>query len=145
MAKSLEIKELCHAKTETKGEQDHKPLPSDPVKSTETLEEQTVTSHHFKRQAQTENRRKVASMNDKNQCEVCQKSFYDSAGLRKHDRSVHQLVRFSCDQCNIQFTQQSSLTKHIQSKHEGIKYSCDQCAYQATTQSSLTRHIQTRH
>ncbi len=53
VAKSLEIKELCNAETETNDEPEAEPQQSDPVTPTE-VEEQTVTSDVIKSHAQQE-------------------------------------------------------------------------------------------
>ena len=145
VAKSLEIKELCNAETESNDEPDE-PSPSNSATGKE-MEEHTVISDpdHTIKQAPQQIRRGVVSVNGKYECEMCHKKYSDKKGLTRHNQSVHEGVKYACDQCDYQATQQSSLFIHIEAKHDGIKYPCDQCDYQATTKCSLTKHIQSMH
>ena len=130
VAKSLEIKELYHAATETNVELEDEP--SDPSTSNENLEIQD----DFVKQPPKENY--------KVNCEPSKKQFARKNGLCD-DNSGHQGVKYSCDQCDYQGSTQWNLTAHIQSKHEGVKYVCDKCDYQATLQGNLNKHIQSQH
>ena len=144
VAKSLEIKELCNAETETHDEPEDEPPTTDPETLNENLKEQRIVSDHIMEQSPQERRREVVSVNGKYECEPCQKTF-SRRGLDHHKQSVHQGVKYACDQCEHQYKQQAHLTQHIQSKHEGVKYACDQCDYQFARQSNLTVHIQSKH
>ena len=138
VAKSLEIKELCNAETETNDEPDEEKIQSDPVTPTDNVEEHTVT-------AQQERRRKVVHLNGRYKCEPCQKTFSKQFTLTRHIQTVHEGVKYACHQCDFQVGCKSDLKRHIQSKHEGIKYACDQCDFQSGYQSNLTSHIQIKH
>ena len=147
VAKSLEIKELCHTTTKRNYEPEGEPLElNDPLKlnvKVEDMEEQLVTSDSLKRPNHKERREKLSG-NGKYDCEPCQRSFSQSTFYR-HKRTVHDGVKYACWQCDYQATNQQSLDMHTQAKHEGIKYNCDQCDYQATQQGNLIRHIQSKH
>ena len=130
VSKSLEIKNLCTSWV--------------PESSTNEMEEETITDH-FKEQAPQERRSGVVSVDNKNECEHCLKTFYDNSTLNRHKHSVHEGVKFDCAQCDYKATIKDSLTRHIRSFHEGVRYACDQCDYQATQQSNLTRHLQSQH
>ena len=145
VAKSLEIRELCNAETESNDEPDDDPPPDDQDISTEILEEQTHTSDNIKKQSPQERQRRSVSVNGKYNCDQCHKSYSNRQGLYTHKQSVHQGVKFACDQCDHQYTDQTGLRRHIQSEHEGIKYACDQCDFQAKRQDHLTKHIQSKH
>ena len=143
VAKSLEIKELCHTKKRNY-EQEEEPLEiNNPLNLNVKVEEQTVTSDSLEDPTPKE-RREKASVNGKYECEPCQRSFSQSR-FYHHKRTVHDGVKYACWQCDYQATYQQSLDLHIQAKHEGIKYNCDQCDYQATQQGNLIRHIQSKH
>ena len=50
--------------------------------------------------------------------------------------------KFKCTECEKTYSDRKGLRQHNMSKHEGVKYACNQCDYQATRQDHLTRHIQ---
>ena len=137
VAKSLEIKELCNAKTESNDETDDDPPPEDQYTSTELVEEQM--------QAPQQRQGSVARVDGKYECDQCHKTYAGPSPLNTHKLTVHQGVKYSCGQCDYQATNKGGLTVHIQSKHEGIKYACDQCDQQFTQQGSLAQHIQYKH
>ena len=135
VAKSLEIKELCNAETDTNDEPDNEPSPNDQETPTEMSDEKNDISYQMKIQAPKERKRRVVSVGGKYECNKTSSS----------KQSVHQCDKYACSQCDFQGTKQSNLTLHIQSKQEGVKYACDQCDYQATRQDHLRRHIQATH
>ena len=145
VAKLLEIKELCNAGREMNDEPDNEPEPSVPVTPTERVEEKTVSSDQIIEHAPKERTSEVLGTANTNECEQCHKSFYDGRTLRKHQRSVHEGVKYACDQCDHQATQQGGLKRHIQNKHEGVRYACDQCDQQFTLQNNLRQHIKNKH
>ena len=138
VAKSLEIQELCNAKTEPNDESDVETSTRDLMASTEKFEGQTVKCDDMTKQAQKEGKISV-------ECDQCHKTYYDKSTLRKHKYSVHEGVWYECDQCDHLSRDKSNLTKHIQSKHEGVRYACAQCDYQSKHKSTLTVHIQSKH
>ena len=149
VAKSLEIKELCNAATETKGELNNEPSSCDPDKPAENLEEPTV-SDQIKMRAPQERQRRVVRANGRHEramyaCEQCDYQAAYQITLTRHIQSKHEGIKYACDQCDKQFTKQGNLRVHIQSKHEGIKYACNQCDYLFTQQSNLSSHIQSKH
>ena len=151
VVKSLEIKELCNAETESNDEPDDepdnkpenepddepddKPSPSDPVTQQIEVVEEKITEH-----APKERRKEFV-----HKCVLCQKTYYNGGTLKNHIRSVHEGVKYPCYQCDYQAAEQGTLSRHIENKHEGVKYACNQCDYQATLQGSLTRHIKSMH
>ena len=130
VAKSLEIKNLCTSSQS----------------STIEMEEETITDH-IKEQAPQDriDKDSLTSIDNKNECEQCHKTFYDNSTLNRHKHSVHEGVKFDCDHCDYQATSKNGLNRHIRSFHEEVKYACDQCDYQARQPSSLPRHIRSMH
>ena len=146
VAKSLEIKELSNAETETNFAPKEEPSITEPETLDENLKKQTIVSDQFAKQPPQERTRGVVNCEKgRFDCKHCQKSFASQGGLYNHNKSIHEGVRYACDQCDHQATQQSHLTIHIQSRHERIKYTCDQCDSRFTDKSSLNRHIQSKH
>ena len=138
VAKSLEIQELCNAKTEPNDESDDESSTRDLMSSNEKSEGQTVICDGMTKQAQRKGNISV-------ECDQCHKTYYDKSTLRKHKYSVHESVWYDVDQCDHKSSDRSNLTKHIQSKHEGVRYACGQCDYQSKHTNNLTKHIHTRH
>ena len=150
VARSLEIKELCKAETERNEETDDETLPTNPVSSTETVDEQTLVSDQITNQALQDNIisiivENVESGNKDYECDQCHKTYSKLSNLKAHQQSVHQGVKYACHQCDYQATIKSSLKKHIQSMHEGVKYDCDQCDHQFANKSNLSQHIKNKH
>ena len=143
VAKSLEIKGLCNAESETneENESDDDPSTNNQDISTELVEKQTVISENITNQAQQERKK----CDGKYECDQCQKICSSRSTLFHHRKSVHKGVRYACNQCDYQANRQDGLKAHIQSKHEGVKYSCDQCDYQASQRGSLRTHIKSKH
>ena len=143
VAKSLEIKVLCDAKTKTNDEPNDEPSTNDSF--TENLKEETVVLENPEIQATQERQRRVRIVDGKYECELCQRTYAHRNGLFTHRKSFHRGFKYTCDQCDHQFTQPGQLNVHIKSKHEGIKFACDQCDYQAGTRGGLRRHEENRH
>ena len=149
VAKSLEIKELCNAETQTQEELNNVNNSCDPETPTENLEEPAVPDQIIKQVPQKRQRR-IVSVNGSQEgvkyaCDQCDYQATHQISLTRHIRSKHEGIRYACSQCDHQFSLSGNLNAHIQSKHEGVKYACDQCDQQFTQQSSLTTHIQSRH
>ena len=120
VAKSLEIKMLCNANSETNDEiydEPNEPSPGDPDISTENLREQTEVSD-LNQETQQQYSKEVVSVKGKFECEQCHKTYSGRGALYTHKQSAHQGVKYSCDQCEYQTKQYSNLTRHIQNKHE---------------------------
>ena len=145
VAKSLEIKELCNADTESNDEPEGYPSPTDQDTSTALEEEPSVISDNINKQTPQQRQGSVKRVNRKPECDQCHKTYSDSSALRHHKQAVHHGIKYACDQCDYQATQRCHLTRHVQNMHEGVKYACDQCDYQATQRSNLTVHIQSKH
>ena len=52
--------------------------------------------------------------------------------------------KFQCTHCDKSFFSTSGLSKHNKSKHEGVKYDCNQCDYQGS-KDALSFHLKKRH
>ena len=111
VARSLDIKELFNANTETEVEPPPK-SPKDIIKEDPKSEGE------------------VSSVIRKYECEPCHKTYTTKQSLYAHNQSFHRDVKYACNQCDQQYTKKSNLSKHIQAKHEEVKYACDQCHYQ---------------
>ena len=156
VAKSLEIKKLCNAETETNDEpQDQIPSKSETTiecfeeirKGLRSFEEKTVVSDHSTMLALQERQSEEISVNinGRYECEQCHKTYSNKQGLHIHKQSAHNGVKYPCDQCDYQATQKGDLTKHIQSKHEGVRYDCHQCDSSYTSQDNLSTHFKSKH
>ena len=145
LAKSLEIKGLRNAKTETNDVEE--PSQNDPVTSTKNSEEKTMTFSNLVNQASKVNRdrREVVKVDGKYACDQCDSQFTRQSSLELHIESQHEGIKYACDQCGFQATQLGNLKRHIESKHEGAKYACDQCDYQAKRRDNLKIHIKSKH
>ena len=103
VAKSLDIKMLCNAKTESNDEPEYYPSSNDQDTSTELVEEQTAISDTIKEQALQVRQRSLG----KYECDECNKFYSGRGALYSHRQSVHQGVKFDCDKCDYQASQKS--------------------------------------
>jgi len=82
------------------------------------------------------------------QCEVCQRSFRQSAHLKNHSRT-HTLERpFVCGICGKDFAQTSTMQRHVQSIHNpktSRKHACGHCGVQFCRRDHLLRHQRSKH
>ena len=138
VAKSLEIKGLCNAETETNDEPEDGKMPIETF--SEAIVEQTDDRTKQERRALIS-----TNSNGRYECEKCHKTYTCSTSLYTHKQSAHEGVKYACDQCDYQGSVKSDLRRHIQSIHEGIKYGCDQCDYQARRKDHLNLHIKSKH
>ena len=145
VAKSLQIKELCNAATETKGEPEDEYSYRDQVTPIEKFEEPTLTPDHITDQAKPDRDESVVSASRKYECDQCHKTYSGAGALSNHKQSAHKGVKYACDQCPYQAAQQYHFTRHIQTMHSGVKFACDHCDYQASRQDNLNLHIQAKH
>ena len=86
-------------------------------------------------------------MQSKNQflCTTCNSSFSQKRILNRHEKSVHQEVKFGCQLCGKQYCRKDALSGHINSIHKGLKFKCDQCEKEFVQKSYLTTHITSVH
>ena len=50
--------------------------------------------------------------------DICDKTFSQPIGLRKHVESLHEGIRYNCSKCDKSFTQKGQLNAHIKAVHE---------------------------
>ena len=52
-------------------------------------------------------------------CTLCEKSFQEKSGLKRHMKGVHEGKRpYACHLCGLAFTQGGNLKTHIKGKHK---------------------------
>ena len=149
VAKSLEIKELCNARAETRP--DNKTSSSDPIAEevneveVEIKKEPKVITDQITKQAPQANKKQIVHQGLKHACNQCNYEAKQQWQLKIHIQSMHEGVKYTCDKCEYQAIRQDHLTRHIKSTHEGVRYDCFWCSFQAKRQDHLTRHIQSKH
>ena len=63
-------------------------------------------------------------------CEICEKEFKNSSGLKTHFNITHDLKKkeYQCNICQKVFNFQEGLTRHMKMLHENKKHhKCDSC------------------
>ena len=53
-------------------------------------------------------------------CKICDKKFSMERNLERHNRSIHQKIRYPCKYCGFKYTQRWSLKYHIQRVHKKV-------------------------
>ena len=91
VAKSLEIKELCNAETETNDDNDASSI-SDPDTSNVNLEEESNRSNQAPKK---KDRREVVRVNGKYACDQCDYQAIRLGHLKTHIESKHEGVRYA--------------------------------------------------
>ena len=70
-------------------------------------------------------------------CRQCGKEFTMKGEVRQHQLAVHDKVKYQCNQCNHQTTCKKYLAEHKRTVHTGVKYHCKQCNHQVKTKVVL--------
>ena len=78
-------------------------------------------------------------------CEKCGASYPQESSLYQHNKSVHEMERFTCGYCDFKATRKFNIKRHEQNFHENIRIPCDYCDYLATSTRNLNRHTNSKH
>mgnify|MGYP002051256855 CR=1 FL=1 len=79
-------------------------------------------------------------------CSLCGLELSGSAGLRKHNLTVHERKRsHMCTICGKDFSQGPHLKRHTEAVHEKKQHSCPICENKFSDSSNLKAHIKTVH
>ena len=79
-------------------------------------------------------------LNDKYNCNRCEKNFATKEYLIKHQKKVHTDAQFQCNECDDKFKTKDQLKKHVLSIHLKIEYNCESCCQKFTRPDNLKRH-----
>ena len=109
----------------------------------ESTERCNVCGKIFKNKYILKTHVKSVHMEVDHQCPICSFSSRSRESLKIHSQIHDQ--KFTCVPCDKEFTYRSNLRKHNKSIHDKIRYNCDQCPYEATTKASLQAHIGSIH
>lgn len=85
---------------------------------------------------------------ESHKCKLCgpPKDYETPDGLRLHDETVHQGIRYTCNQCSRKFTQMVSLRHHTNDYHGKFSpYKCPDCSSSFSMRRQLTVHVKTLH
>ena len=76
-------------------------------------------------------------------CEICNASFSESSGVKRHIDQVHEKKRpYACDTCNLTFLREGDKRRHVAQVHEGKKpHVCNICAKCFSRKNHLNVHI----
>ena len=79
------------------------------------------------------------------QCGKCEKTFSTYPSIFRHNRSVHEGLRFPCNKCDQTYTQKGHLQTHIKSVHDGVTFVCDFCDKVFSRKDKLNTHKKNKH
>ena len=74
------------------------------------------------------------------QCMKCNKIY---THIYRHNKSIHEGVKYPCTECSYKTSYKSNLQQHVAALHEGVRYLCTECNYKATTKkifNNIWRH-----
>ena len=72
-------------------------------------------------------------------CPLCEKTFKDKSGLRRHNQAHTGNFSFWCEKCSQGFTVKTNYDAHM-AKHEGITFPCDRCGKRFRAKGRLKAH-----
>ena len=70
---------------------------------------------------------------------LCEKTFKDKSGLRRHNQARTGNFSFWCEKCSQGFTVKTNYDAHM-AKHEGITFPCDRCGKRFRAKGRLKAH-----
>ena len=70
-------------------------------------------------------------------CKYCDTNFSQKGNLKRHIKSIHEVVNFSCESCEFTTTRKDKLREHINSKHYQKKFKCQE----VNRNDNLARHM----
>ena len=81
-------------------------------------------------------------------CNICNKSFFDSVGVRRHQKTVHRLgaiKSFKCLLCNETFPHKDYLKSHNRRHQKKVnkEFECDVCSKKFISQKLVNLHKRT--
>lgn len=147
VALELDIKELNKSRTKNEEAEEsvnseEKPKSNRPIVSPEM---KSIEEASYKKNFISQNITSLASGNSI--CTQCDKSFSNSANLRRHIQVIHEqsIQREVCQLCDKTFSSNENLARHKRSIHLKVKYDCDQCGKGFSDSGNLSRHIKLIH
>ena len=93
-------------------------------------------------------------------CQICEKSFYNSSKLQRHNKTIHGSVRYQCPICIKRSTTKDALRAHINRMHcieheekdakdkelrKGYQFVCDYCEKRFKRKKTLYGHVRGKH
>ena len=76
-------------------------------------------------------------------CDLCVGMYASETDLRNHIKKVHEGVKYSCHICNKTFTEVKGMKKHVRVVHEKIKdYDCKICGKAFGYKNSFNMHME---
>ena len=67
------------------------------------------------------------------------------SNLKRHQKSVHEQIKYGCRLCDLKLSSRGSLKKHIVAIHEGKTCICELCNSEFKSLSGLLYHRQSVH
>ena len=61
--------------------------------------------------------------------------------MKRHIKSIHEVVNFSCESCEFTTTRKDKLREHINSKHYQKKFKCLECSAEFSRNDNLAKHM----
>ena len=119
VARSLEIKAICNAETESND--DDELSPSDPVTSPDNSEEKPLRPSQAAKTIQ--DRREVIKTNDKCECHQCDFETMSQDYLKKHIESKHEGIKYACNQSCL-----SGHRRHMSGARSGAPLESSGCS-----------------
>jgi hypothetical protein len=79
-------------------------------------------------------------------CDICQKSFIHSSGLKVHQHIHTGAKPFTCELCDKNFNRPAHLKTHVRAVHEKLKpHTCNECELTFGHKINLQTHIKAVH
>ena len=74
-------------------------------------------------------------------CEYCSTNFTQKGNLKRHIKSIHEVINFKCERCEFTTTGKNKLREHTFSKHNQKKIKCSECSVEFNRNDNLAKHM----
>ena len=102
-------------------------------------------NHQIQKEETTFKKKGTKQKRTQHECDVCEKSFRRSGGLKRHVRIHTNEKPYECDVCEMSFRDSCTLKSHMRIHTNEKPYECDVCEMKFRRSDNLKVHMRRWH